>query len=511
MQTNIYDYAVLLGVDGAGTFFRNAKTPNIDRIFSNGAVSYHVHTAEPTISAECWGSMLLGVTPEVHRLTNSIVSRQRYNVNSLFPSVFRMIRKNDPTASLASFCNWNPINYGIIESNLGVHEETGSDSAITDHVIEYLEKEAPKFLFMQFDEVDGAGHRCGYGAPGHIAQIETTDGYIGRIYEAYEKLGILDRTLFIVTADHGGTPEGGHGGTTDAEKYVMYAAVGKTVPHGKIGEMEIRDNAAIIMHAFGYECADTWTERIPDGVFEGVSACERPEYKSVHNHPHRTHESQQTPPEHIIPCEGLIAYLPFDNNCEEKCGGVTEKHGKVYYVDGYYEQGIRLDDGYISLKDIKVNNRSFSAALWMKAGDIAGNPTIFGNKNRKSGSDIGFVMSISSNEIQWNSSDGDKKTEKTIPLPLDYRDGWVHITVVVDKEAEEVRFAYDFGEFVTVKMTDGTENVSYDTELCFNIGQDGTGTYPDSLSCVLDEFTIYDRALTKEDMQLLEKYYDTDR
>ncbi len=508
MKENIYDYAVLLGVDGAGTFFRDAKTPNIDRIFANGAVSYHVHTAEPTISGECWGSMLLGVTPEMHRLTNSIVSNRRYDVNSIFPSVFRKIHENDPTASLASFCNWNPINYGIIESDLGVHEETGSDSEITDHVIAYLEKGAPKFLFMQFDEVDGAGHHYGYGKPGHIAQIETTDGYIGRIYDTYEKLGILDRTLFIITADHGGTPGGSHGGTTDAEKYVMYAAVGKTVQHGEIGDMEIRDNTAIIMHAFGYKCAETWTARIPDGVFEGIAGEKRPVYEIKQSAAHRIHTSVPTPSVETIPCDKLMAYLPFDKDCEDKCGNETEQHGKVYYVDGYHGNGIRLDDGYITINGISVGDSSFSVAFWMKAGDIAGDPAIFGNKDWKHGSDAGFVMTIEGTGIQWNLANGSHKMETALSLPLDYRDGWVHITVVVDREANEVRFAYDFGEFITEQIPEEIRKISYDTSLSFNVGQDGTGSYHDHLSCVLDDFMVISKALTKDDMKEFAKYYD---
>ena len=52
---------ILFGIDGAGTFFEQAETPNIDRIFKEGAVSNRTLTELPSISAECWGSMLHGV------------------------------------------------------------------------------------------------------------------------------------------------------------------------------------------------------------------------------------------------------------------------------------------------------------------------------------------------------------------------------------------------------------------------------------------------------------------
>ena len=106
-----YKRVALIGVDGAGNFFRQAHTPNIDRIFEGGSVAYDTYTATPSISAECWGSMLHGVTPEIHRLSNGLASTVPYDPKSPFPSVFRIIRENDPDCELASFCNWNPINY----------------------------------------------------------------------------------------------------------------------------------------------------------------------------------------------------------------------------------------------------------------------------------------------------------------------------------------------------------------------------------------------------------------
>ncbi|MBP5622488.1 MAG: alkaline phosphatase family protein, partial [Thermoguttaceae bacterium] len=82
---NKISHVVVIGVDGGGAFFKQADTPNLDRIFENGAVSYEVITSKPTISAQCWGSMLHGVTPEFHGLTNGIVSSTPFPTDSIFP------------------------------------------------------------------------------------------------------------------------------------------------------------------------------------------------------------------------------------------------------------------------------------------------------------------------------------------------------------------------------------------------------------------------------------------
>ena len=88
-----YAHVVVVGVDGAGAFFREAETPCFDRIFANGAVTYGALASNPSISAECWGSMLLGVGPEIHKLTNGIVSSVPYPTDAEHPSVFRRIRE----------------------------------------------------------------------------------------------------------------------------------------------------------------------------------------------------------------------------------------------------------------------------------------------------------------------------------------------------------------------------------------------------------------------------------
>ena len=266
-----YKHVVILGVDGAGAWFSEKTTPNAIAISSAGASAYDVVTSFPTISGQCWGSMLHGVLPEDHKLTNDIVGREPYDTESPYPSIFRVIRESDPEAPLASFSHWNPINIGIIENNLGVVEGTGSDPEVTNQILTYLEGNDPTLLFIQFDSVDGAGHANGYGTPGHFAAITAVDDMIGKIYDAYKRKGILDDTLFIITADHGGTPEGGHGGDTPAERLVFLGIHGRTItPGSTIKDAEIRDIPAIAAYALGLDAPQTWTGTVPAGIFPEI-------------------------------------------------------------------------------------------------------------------------------------------------------------------------------------------------------------------------------------------------
>ena len=517
-ESTPYRYVVVLGVDGAGAFFEEADTPHIDEIFQNGAITHQMLSENPTISAQCWGAMLHGVTSDVHGLTNNIVASTPYPKDSRFPSVFRVIRENDPDAKLASFSHWNPINFGIVEDGLGVHKDTAdSDKVLTEKIVAYLKNDAPALLFVQFDDVDGAGHSAGYGKERHLNTISEIDGYVHDIYRSYEKLGILDETLFIVTADHGGNGNS-HGGLSDTEKYVMFAARGKTVRAGEIEDMEIRDTAAIVLHALGYEQPDTWTARVPSGLFEGVTAITRPVWEDKESP--RYHETQPTPSitsdkyiTNMLPDASLKTYLTFDGSTEDDMGGDVSNHGKLYFVEnGYFGNAVSIDDGYISLENYQLGKESFTLAFWIKMTGSVSDPPILSNKNWVSGMNPGFAMIVLEGSlIRFNVGNGSSRLDFNYPLPDDYRTGWMHVMLIADREAGTISLCYDFGKLNTMIIPNALRDSTFDSLSALNIGQDGTGQYDKKLAADLDELMIFKSALTQDQITTLASYYGKER
>ena len=282
-KTNVYGHVIIIGVDGAGAFFDDTPTPNMDAIFSDGAITYNGITESPSLSAQAWASLLHGVSSDVHGITAGSVGA--YPMSSHYPSFFRVIRENDHDAKLGSFATWDTVNKIMIEdADITKVGGCGTDADLTDRICAYVESTSPDVLFVQFDNVDATGHAFGFGSDEHLAKITETDVLIGRIYDSYVKAGIIDDTLFIVTTDHGGTKVtsgdylGNHGGETPEEKLITFAAKGKTViDGGNIDGFEIRDTAAIVLYALGYEQPASWTARVPSGLFEGVTAGERPD------------------------------------------------------------------------------------------------------------------------------------------------------------------------------------------------------------------------------------------
>lgn len=261
-----YKHAVLIGVDGMGAFCKDANVVNMNKIFKNGATAYDCQAVYPTSSGECWGSMLMGLDPDVHGLTNRKIIDEE-NISDM-PTVFRLIHEADPEAKMLSLCCWNPINHGIVEDLPGNLREKASDAAIPMRVREYIDENGvPKFLFIQFNSIDASGHQNGYGTPNYLRDVETIDGYIGEVYDAYKSAGVIEDTLFIVTADHGGINTA-HGEDSPEEMNVFLGVAGHSVNHVTLEKTCIQDIPAIVCKALGVKGNDSWNSNIPSNLFK---------------------------------------------------------------------------------------------------------------------------------------------------------------------------------------------------------------------------------------------------
>lgn len=517
----VYDRVVLLGVDGAGAFFNKTETPNIDRMFADGAVTYEMWSVSPSSSAPNWGSMLHGVLPSVHQLDNDIAENYAFNPDSLYPSVFRVIREAYPDATLASFSTWEAINIGIIEENLGVYKDTaGEDSELIEKIIGYLEENDPKMLFVQFDDCDGAGHGTGYGNETHLNQITITDGYIGRIYDLYQSLGRAENTLFIVTTDHGGTLNGSHGGSSEVEMKNMFAIKGKSVvkdgdiksltEKGKDWGMEMRDIASVILYAFDLDQPKTWSSMVPNGMFEGCVTSARPEYQFEYKYAHRTHENTPIPAEDVLTVLGedrFLSYLSFEDKIEDAMGTELSVKGNEKYVAGYYGKAAKMEKLSVRLEDFWPGNDSFSVAMWFNTKGSSGTAALACNKFWGMKSDEGFMLALEPGNILFNCGNGTEEMNVRFPLPQDYVNGWVHVILSVDRKEGMIGLSYDFGDFITYELPESFADATMDGFSGLTIGQDATRNLEKDLEALVDDVLVIDGALSDKDVAALAQYY----
>ncbi|MFC5653266.1 alkaline phosphatase family protein [Paenibacillus solisilvae] len=263
----------ILGMDGAGNFVRDTDTPHMHEFLKRGILTYDAQAVLPTISAECWGSMLHGVLPEKHGLNNDRAELEAYPEDSPYPSVFRLARERWSDAKLAAFTSWSPINRGIIEDGIGVHKVCLPDEELAASIETYLESNTDvKLLFMQLDEPDASGHDSGYGSdsPLYLQAITRSDQLIGKVLDKIEQLGLMEDSLIMIVTDHGGggAARYSHGSDHPQDKTVFWGCAGPGIEPGTpISNLSITDAAAIVACALDLEAPEHWDAVLPEALF----------------------------------------------------------------------------------------------------------------------------------------------------------------------------------------------------------------------------------------------------
>ena len=280
----VYEHVVIFGVDGAGGYFGEMDTPNFDKIFANGSVTYKGMSQFPTVSAQNWGAMIHGVRYQKHKVNNDIAASQNYT-DTRYPSFFKVYGERHPDAEMASIVNWAPINKGIVEHDIpgmytkdaktyydGPDNEGAVDDVVCDLVVDFVKEKNSEIIFMQFDSVDGAGHENGYGSEEYIEAVAHIDVCMGKIYQAYCDRGWQDNTLFICVSDHGHETWGGHGGNNPIVRNVTIAVAGNkgNVIKGTPGHAVTQDIASIVLYALGEKQPDSWESKVPKNMFSSL-------------------------------------------------------------------------------------------------------------------------------------------------------------------------------------------------------------------------------------------------
>lgn len=521
-ERHIYKHVVVAGIDGMGIFNQKTDTPNLDRIFADGAVTYEARSLAPTISAQNWGAMIVGANPEVHGMNNSSVERLPYN-NPLLPSVFARIRANMPDAKMACMACWSAIVKGMVEPDLDMDRVIKEDEPLTEAIESYVKEEKPNLLFIAFNDVDSAGHGFGYGTVDYLAEITETDTLVGRVYDACQEAGMLDDTLFLVITDHGGIRVG-HGGYTPQEYQIFLGASGKYVEKGTIGTAATKDLAAIILYALGVEVPSYqpggFTAQVPDGIFPEV----RGQYQ-VAVPKEQNFESRPTPA--FRGEKGLASFLDESRIklalfMDDRETDATGKHqmkeiGLVKHYSGgvYGDRGEFGITGRLELEDLKFGEDNYSFAVWLKIDrSIDECPVIFATKKWhwtvRGGHGIGLALRANDLVLDLGSPDGKARQEVMIAFPDDVSDGWIHALITVDRKKGEICQYYNFKLAARVPL-DPEVNACMDN-MPFTVGDDPSGEYAKFYNLLfnMDDFIMFGDALTEADVEKLARYYDYD-
>jgi predicted AlkP superfamily pyrophosphatase or phosphodiesterase len=240
-------HALVIGIDGCRSdALQAAKAPHIKSLIEKGTVCYRVYaggtlgtkTEQPTVSGPSWGSILTGVWADKHQMPDNDFTHP--NLKKVvdgkivgYPHFFTRIKEKHPNCYLASIVNWKPINDKIVTDADCL--DGGTDAEVAQKCVELLLGDCnPAVVFLQFDELDGAGHSKTYGpqTAEYMRMLEKVDSHIGTVLEGMRKRPDFAKEdwLVLITADHGGF-EKSHGQQTPEERTVFVVANGSGYSH----------------------------------------------------------------------------------------------------------------------------------------------------------------------------------------------------------------------------------------------------------------------------------------
>lgn len=236
---------IVIGIDGVRPdVLAEVATPNIDGLIAGGSFTARTRTTTPSVSGPGWSSMLTGVWPDKHGVTNNDFTGRRYDE---YPDFLTRIERVRPELSTFAAVDWLPLmeidgGSPTLSDSIDVRipldgYETGwpeGDLEVMARTIEHLSVGDPDALFVYLGNPDETSHQHRSIGPEYREAIAMADGQVGRIMEAIRLRPTFreENWLVLISTDHGRTVEGGHGGDSPEEMTTFILASGPGATRG---------------------------------------------------------------------------------------------------------------------------------------------------------------------------------------------------------------------------------------------------------------------------------------
>ena len=405
-----------------------------------------------------------------------------------------------------------------ISPDNGVQFIFDRDKANTKTLVKAMaDADAPDAILWYIDVPDEAGHGHGYYpySKEYEAAVRESDAFIGEVLAAIAARPTFanEDWLIVITADHGGW-ERTHGQRSTQCYTIPFVVAGRNVTQGRIpGVPHNYDAAPTALAHFGVDVSKIDF----DGQVRGNGRAVSPR-----------------PPQSLA--DGLAVYLPFSDGAAENRGVAAdvaaELRGKAAFVaDGAVGGALRVSAstnsvGSVCLKGSEKlkfeNGAAFGFAAWVRTfGPQIGDPVVFANKNWEGGSNPGILLTASrgvdmrrvcrahfdiktrgnASGFMFNCGRGGKKREDLGVYNTDYGQ-WTFYAVTRDADGV-VRFYQGRRDGYLYCVADDLSDIAFDTGLPFFIGQDGRGVYGHPFVGDVDEFAIWTRTLSHEEVRYI--------
>lgn len=211
-----------------------ANMPALRSLMTRGSFTMFAATTDTAITLPSHVSMLTGVSPAKHGiLFNSDPGPGDLRAPA-WPTLFEVAHRAGLTTAMSAGKSKFSVlaTRGALDlSFLPRRGHTESDSMVAATAACWIVTRAPRVLFVHFAGPDLIGHSKGWGSPEQVASVALADRALGQVLRALGEAKLVDSTLVIVSADHGGAGKT-HGGLDARSHFIPWIAAGPGVRHG---------------------------------------------------------------------------------------------------------------------------------------------------------------------------------------------------------------------------------------------------------------------------------------
>ncbi|WP_406114800.1 alkaline phosphatase family protein [Kitasatospora purpeofusca] len=256
---------LVIGLDGTMlNRIKDSGAPNLAALMTGGltaASSLYTSPMAGTSSGPGWSTIATGVWPDKHNVRDNNFTAPAF---AAYPDFLTRAETADPALSTYVVASWAPIADTIYSARVDTRVATPSaeyDTGTTARAVARLRDGNPDAVFVQLDNVDHAGHSSGSASQAYLDAIRGVDTQVGQILTAVRgRTGYAQEDwLVMVTADHGHTPTGGHGGSTWEERQTFVIANGSAFPAGSVRhDVRMVDIAPTALAHLGIAADPAW-------------------------------------------------------------------------------------------------------------------------------------------------------------------------------------------------------------------------------------------------------------
>lgn len=239
------EHVFVISFDGGKpAVIAQSEMPVLQKVVTEGAVTWGAQTIFPSKTLPSHTSMLTGLSPAKHHVLWNNFEPERGVIAA--PTMFTIARKADAKLGTALFAGKMKFRHLLQPGSLDVFDFKGPTQdalasaaaeieksvnpaqSVAASAVAYIQEKKPNLCFIHFPDPDSAGHKSGWGSPEQKEAFKVSDQALGQVMRAIEAVGIAGTSVVIISADHGGHDKT-HGENIPDDMTIPWIAWGKGV------------------------------------------------------------------------------------------------------------------------------------------------------------------------------------------------------------------------------------------------------------------------------------------